>query len=62
MLKVCLLGFRQLYFQVGYFPVKEDLVCVDAEGHVRVWMNANLSNHNPVRKDVYNPTETLMVS
>lgn len=47
MLKFSLLGFQKLYRQVGYFQVKEDLVCIDKEGKLRVWMNSDLSKNYP---------------
>ena len=46
-LKLSLRGFKKLYKKVGYFIVKEDLVCIDKEGTIRVWMNADLSCHYP---------------
>lgn len=47
MLRLALLGFEKLYQKVGYFEVKEDLVCIDKEGTVRVWMNSDLSKNYP---------------
>ena len=53
MLRLALLGFEKLYQKVGYFEVKEDLVCIDKEGTVRVWMNSDLSKNYPegIEKD-----------
>ena len=42
-LKCSLLGFHKLYKYIGYFEVKEDMICIDAEGKVRVWMSSDLS-------------------
>ena len=46
-LKCVLLGFEKLYNSVGYFTVMEEHVCIDRAGHVRVWMNADLSKNYP---------------
>ena len=47
MLRYSLIGFQKLYHNVGYFEVKADLVCIDKEGKVRVWMNCDLSKNYP---------------
>lgn len=32
-------GFEKLYQSVGYFKVTEDLVCMDKDGRVKVWLH-----------------------
>ena len=56
-------GFKKLFKKVGYFPVKEELVCIDKEGTVRVWMNTDLSLHYPEAESQLNKgeNEELMV-
>ena len=36
-------GFEKLFYFNGYFTPKEDLVCIDCNGCVKVWINADLS-------------------
>jgi hypothetical protein len=38
-----LIGFRTIFNAIGGFRPSEDIVGVDAEGKVRVWMNSNFS-------------------
>lgn len=38
-------GFKILYDKVGRFHITEDLVCINEEGIVKVWMNHNLASH-----------------
>jgi len=40
-------GFRQLYHHSGYFRIKEELICVERTGRVKVWVNADLSRNYP---------------
>jgi hypothetical protein len=40
-------GYRRLYERVGRFYLAEEQVCVDEEGTVRVWLNADLSKNYP---------------
>lgn len=46
-LKTSLLGFEKLYNESGYFQVMEEHVGIDKEGHVKVWLNADLSKNYP---------------
>jgi hypothetical protein len=36
-------GFEKLYHNVGYFKINEDLICMDKDGKVKVWLNPDLS-------------------
>ena len=45
--EACLEGFKLLYEEVGFFDVTEEMIFFTKEGHVRVWMNPNLSKHQP---------------
>lgn len=36
-------GFHKLFQQVGYFRIEEDLICMDHDGRVKVWLNPDLS-------------------
>jgi hypothetical protein len=38
-----LAGFKKLYQIAGYFKITEDLVCMDKDGRVKVWLNPDLS-------------------
>lgn len=38
-----LAGFGMLYRRVGAFNITEELVCVNEEGIVKTWVNANLA-------------------
>lgn len=40
-------GFKILYDKVGKFHITEDLVCINEEGIVKVWLNHNLSLNEP---------------
>lgn len=46
-LRSSLLGFEKLYNESGYFQVMEEQVCIDKEGHIKVWLNADLSKNYP---------------
>lgn len=46
-LKCSLIGFSQLYKNIGYFEVRDDHICIDKYGVVRVWMNSDLSKNYP---------------
>lgn len=42
-----LIGYSKLYNNVGSFPVKEEQVCIDDKGIVKVWLNKDLSKNFP---------------
>ena len=44
-------GFEKLYSLVGYFMPREDLVCIDGDGKVKVWLNPDLSRGSSVDHD-----------
>lgn len=46
-LKAMLTGYAKLFTNVGIFPVKEEQVCIDELGNVKVWLNSNLSKNYP---------------
>lgn len=49
MLRVCLEGFGLLREHFGVFGVGEDMVFINEEGEVTVWVHANLSSVIPNR-------------
>lgn len=40
-------GYAQLYEHSGYFRVREEQICVDRTGRVKVWVNADLAKNYP---------------
>lgn len=40
-------GFGELYAKVGYFGIKEDMIGVNRQGHVKVWLHTDWSNDRP---------------
>jgi hypothetical protein len=38
-------GFEKLYRSIGYFKTSEDMVGIDREGRVKVWLNSNYSKN-----------------
>jgi hypothetical protein len=40
-----LAGFQKLHGLIGYFRPSEDMVGIDADGRVRVWLNSNFSSN-----------------
>jgi hypothetical protein len=40
-------GFQQLYQHSGYFRVRDEQICVDRAGRVKVWVNADLARNYP---------------
>lgn len=44
-------GFEKLYSFVGYFQPREDLICVDGDGKVKVWLNPDLSRGSSIDHD-----------
>jgi hypothetical protein len=47
LLRAMLSGYAKLFHHVGQFPVKEEQVCIDEGGEVRVWLNEDLSKNFP---------------
>ena len=47
LLQACLSGFKILYEKVGVFEINEEMIFFDEYGHVKVWMNPNLSSFQP---------------
>lgn len=65
-------GFRILYSIIGYFHITEDLVCINKEGIIKVWVHADLSkchaqntnsdaHYNRFRKKVETISENSMI-
>jgi len=50
MLRVCLEGFGMLKEHFGLFSIAEDMVFINEEGEVKVWIHANLSSVIPNRE------------
>lgn len=44
-MECCMLGFEKLYRESGYFQVMEEHIGIDQQGHVRVWLNADVSKN-----------------
>jgi hypothetical protein len=40
---------------VGYFKINEDLICMDKDGKVKVWLNSDLSKCWPVYRASQDP-------
>jgi hypothetical protein len=36
-------GFEKIFYFLGYFVPREDMVCIDVNGKVKVWFNSDLS-------------------
>lgn len=71
-LRRALLGFRILHSIVGHFHITEDLVCINKEGIIKVWVHADLSKcyaqninsdaqYNRFRKKVETMSENSMI-
>lgn len=45
MLSSVLNGFHKLYKLIGYFKPNEDMIGIDSEGRVKVWLNSNFSKN-----------------
>jgi hypothetical protein len=53
MLRVCLEGFAMLKEHFGSFAISEDMVFINEDGEVKVWIHANLSSVIPNREEKY---------
>lgn len=40
-------GYQLLYQHSGYFRVRDEQICVDRNGRVKVWVNAHLARNHP---------------
>lgn len=45
-LTAALAGFQRLHEQVGCFHPTEDMIGIDCEGRIKVWLNPNFSRHH----------------
>ena len=43
----CFIGFKELFEFAGYFDVTEDLICINKQGVVKVWLNPSLEKIRP---------------
>ena len=43
----CFKGYAELFDAFGYFDVIEEMICVNKEGVVKVWINKTLDRHLP---------------
>jgi hypothetical protein len=50
MMRICLEGFKLLMEHFGAFAVTEDVVFINQEGEVKVWINPDLSAIAPMNK------------
>lgn len=48
----CLEGYRQIYEHSKYFKIEENQICVDKDGHIKVWVNGDLSINYPYMEGV----------
>lgn len=48
-------GFEKLFQIAGSFEVTEDLICMDRDGKVKVWLNSDLSKCEPVYRASQDP-------
>lgn len=46
-LRSMLQGFQLLFEHVGSFPIREEQICIDDRGTVKVWLNKDLSKNYP---------------
>jgi hypothetical protein len=46
-LKAMLIGYGKLFKHVGSFPIREEQVCINDRGFVKVWFNKDLSKNYP---------------
>jgi hypothetical protein len=44
-LNAALAGFQKLYSLIGYFRPNEDMIGIDSEGRVKIWLNSNFSKN-----------------
>jgi hypothetical protein len=44
-------GYSQIYEHSKYFRIEENQICVDAAGHIKVWVNRDLSLNYPNMED-----------
>jgi hypothetical protein len=54
--QAALRGFYFLFEQVGYFSISEDLICMNQEGNVKVWLHSDFSSTRPFRLPTTEPT------
>jgi hypothetical protein len=41
------MGFRKVFERTGYFDITLDMICVNKEALVKIWLNSNLSKIYP---------------
>ena len=58
LLKACLEGFRSIWRRVGVVEVREDVVGVNEEGRVKVWMHSNFAQAIPEIRNCYKTSKT----
>lgn len=58
-LTAMLIGYNKLFQHVGSFPVKEEQVCIDEKGQVRVWFNKDLSKNYPEEWEIEPTTRSI---
>jgi hypothetical protein len=64
LLKACLKGFYYIFFHTQSLDIKEDQVCLNEEGRVKVWMNINLARNTPSVVNIFKTarkSEVLLV-
>lgn len=50
MLRICFEGFKILMGHFGFFDIAEDMILINSEGEVKVWVNPNLAAMQPLRE------------
>jgi hypothetical protein len=47
LLYTCFMGFRKIYERTGYFDIGLDMICINKDALVKIWLNNNLSKIYP---------------
>ena len=41
------MGFRKIYERTGHFDISMDMICINKDALVKIWLNNNLSKIYP---------------
>ena len=44
----CLIGFRKLFKEAGIFLISRNMIGLNCQGEIRVWLNENFATNSPV--------------
>jgi hypothetical protein len=53
LLKACLRGFYYIFLHTTNLDIREDQICLNEEGKIKVWMNANLCKNTPQIHNIF---------